>query len=175
MINYYGQYISADTEADILALAGKPGDVAYAQDTKLRYMYNGSSWFPTDALRVVKSTATVDAKTVAATKIITLPNTVFRFVAIAAHIEVVTLTGTVVVQPSLSIGTNSTAYNNLFTSSILTGTLTAVGLMSPAALSVANAIAPLAGGTDVYARVNIATTGATVYALTIDLMGYFKV
>jgi len=175
MITYYGQYISAETEAEILLMNGKAGDVAYAADTKLRYMYNGASWFPTDALRVLRGTTPIDVKTAGNTKVLTLPATSFRFVPVAAHVEVLTLTGTVILQPSLSLGTNATSYNNLFTSSPLSGLLTTVGLTSASALSIANAVAPLAGSTDVYAKVNITATGATTYTLRADIMGYFEV
>jgi len=174
-IKYYGQYIAADTEAEILLMSGKAGDVAYAADTKLRYMYNGNDWFCTDALRVLRGTATVDARTVGNTKILTIPSTTFRFVPLGAHVEVTSLTGTVILQPTLSVGTNSPNYNNLFTATGLVGLLSAVGLTSNNALNLANAISPLAGGTDVYARVSIGATGPTVYVVRIDIMGYYEV
>lgn len=177
MQRYFGQYLAYETEEEIMFLPGKAGDVAYAFDTKLRYMSNGSSWFPTDALRVIRGTAVVDLRAAAATKILTLPPTSYRFVVLGAHVEVTELTGSIVTQPSLSVGTNSSSYNNLFTNTGLAGLLTAVGLTSSNSLSLASAAPALPGASDVYAKVNVGPIGVglTAYKARIDLMGYFEI
>lgn len=173
-LKYYGQYLCYDTEAEVMATNGKAGDVAYAMDTDLRYRSNGISWFPTDALRVLRSTVTIDGKTVANSKVITTPPTSFKFVPLGGHVETVAAAG-VVTQPTISAGTNATNYDNLFTSTILSGLLTAGGLSSPNALTLAKNITPLPGSTDVYVKVpTLGTAVATTFTFKVDLMGYFK-
>lgn len=174
-IKYTGSYITCDTEADVLAMPGRPGDVAYAVDTDMRYKSNGASWFPTDALRVIRGTGIIDLKTAASTKILTIPPTTFRFVVVAAHLEITDLVGTVVLQSTLSIGTVAAAYNNIVAAQLLNGILQSVGLTSTNSLTLTSAVAALAGSTDVYAKVTIPATGPSSYKARIDLMGYYEV
>lgn len=174
-LDHYGQYICYDTEAEVLLQIGKLGDIAYAKDTTMRYLFDGTNWRPTDATRVLRGIANVDGKTVANTKIITVPPTSFRFVPLAIHVEYLTITGTVGLAPTVSVGTNSTAYNNIATSSGLTTLLASVGLTSPSAFTAANNVTPLAGSTDVYARVSVGATLYSAYTIRLDMFGYYEV
>lgn len=176
-VQFSGSYITFDTEANLVASIGRPGDVGYALDTDMRYKSNGTAWFPTDALRVIRSQNTISMTATGATKIITLPPTVFRFIALAAHVELISLTGTVITPGTISVGTNSTAYNNIFSNSAVgsSSLLGSVGLVNTNALTIAQSLAALNGSTDIYARVNLAEIGASVQLIRIDMMGYYEV
>lgn len=174
-IKYYGQYIAADTESEILLITGKAGDVAYATDTKMRYAFNGTAWLPNSVVQVLRSTVTLNGKATGSTLIYTVPPTSFRFVPVGAHVEAIAATGTGILSPSVSVGTNSTAYNNIFTSTLLSSLLASAGLVQPSALSIANAVTPLTNGAQIFANVNAAATGYTTYTFQVDILGYYKV
>lgn len=175
-INYYGQYINADTEAEIITFNGKAGDVAYAVDTNIRYLcVSGTNWRPTDAVRILRGVANVDAKSLGNTKIYTFPSTIFRFVPIGVHAEYVTMSGTIGLAPTITVGTNATTYNNIATSSGLATLLSSLGLTSPSAFTIANNVAPLTASTDVYARVTGTATLYTSYTVRLDIFGYYEV
>jgi hypothetical protein len=175
-LQYYGQYITCDTETDVLALTGRPGDVAFALDTKMRYQYlTTGTWFPTDALRVLRGSATVNLMATGTTKICTIAPTSFRFVALGIHAEATALTGTVVTQPTLAVGATATNYSDIAASQGLTGLLTTLGLTSTNALTLTSARAALTGSTDIFAKVNTAAIGPTAYTARFDLFGYFEV
>lgn len=174
-LDHYGQYICWDTEAEVLAATGLLGDVAYAKDTKIRYMFDGAVWRPTDATRVLRGTVNVDAKNTGNTKIYTIPNTIFRFVPIGVHAEYVALAGSIGLAPSIAVGTNSPNYNNIATSSSLATLLSTLGLTTPSAFTIANNLAPLTANTEVYARVSSAATIFSAYTVRLDLFGYYEI
>jgi hypothetical protein len=174
MVEYTGTYTTCTTEADVLALTGKEGEIAYAKDTKMRYMFNGAAWFPTDAVRVLRGTTNVNLSATGSTKILSIPPTSFRFIVLGIHIEAITLTGTVITQPTLAVGATSPNYNDIAASQGLTGLLTTLGLTSTNALTIANARAAIVGATDIYAKVNLAAIGPSAYTARLDIFGYFE-
>lgn len=175
-IQNYRQILQTDTEADILAISsGQMGDLAYAKDTKLSYRFDGTQWVPTDALRILRGTATVNAKNTGNTTIYTMPNTSFRFVPLAAHAEAISITGAIGVNPTISIGTNASSYNNMFSSSLLDSILNATGITKPYALTIATNVPALTASTNIVARVSGAATLYTTYTIRIDIMGYYEI
>jgi hypothetical protein len=173
-IRQYGQYLVADTEAELLLQTPSAGQIGYPMDTKIRLLYSGSSWGVNSSVTILRGQATVNAKSTGATLIYTYPNTSFRFVPLGAHVEIISQTGTIGIAPTISVGTNSTSYNNLFTGSILSSLLNGTGLTQPNALTLAAAITPLAGGSSIYANVTIAATLFTTYTVRIDILGYYE-
>jgi hypothetical protein len=174
-IKPYSQKMLADTEAEILLLtSANYGDTAFALDTSLTYRFNGTIWLPADGIRLFKGLNNIDCKTAGNTAITyTVPSaTIFRFIPLAAHFEAVSVTGTVGVSPSVSGGTNSTAFNNIFSSSLLAALLT--GQTQPTALSIANAITPLTAGQSITVRCNVAATLYTTYTGRIDIAGTYE-
>ncbi|THG30665.1 hypothetical protein [Naasia lichenicola] len=176
-VQYYGQNQVWDSEANMMATTGRPGDLAYASDTTMFYRSNGSGWFPTDALRVLRGTAPVNLAATGSTLIYTLAPTSFRFVVIGVHVEILSLTGNVLTQAQLAVGATGPNYADIAASQGLLGTLAGIGLTSSNALTLASARAALNGGTAVYAKVNTPATGLplTAYTARLDLMGYFQV
>lgn len=175
MIQYYGQYLVADTEANLLATAPQAGQIGFPIDTKIRLLYDGSSWKPNTAVQILRGVANVNALATGATLIYTIPSTSFRFIPLGAHIEVISVTGTAILAPSISAGTNATSYNNMFTTTAISSLLNTVGLTQPNALTPAAMITPLVSGNTVYAKVNTAATGYTTYTLRIDILGYWEI
>lgn len=171
-ILHRSQKMLADTEAEILLLSSNAGDTAQALDTGLTYRFNGSVWLPLDGVRIIRSSNNLDCKTIGNTAtLMTTPNTVFRFMPLAAHIEAISITGTVGLAPSISGGTNASTYNNVFTSSALATLLT--GGTQPNALVIGSTITPLSGNTSLTARCNIAATLYTTYVVRVDIMGTY--
>lgn len=177
MLQNYGQYIVFDTEAEVFAANGNPGDIAYAGNTKLRYMcFGGTSWFPTDATRVIRGTSNVNLLSATAQKILTIPSTTYRFVVLGIHAETVTLTGSIVTQANLSAGATSPNYTDIAPAQgLVSGLLSAIGLGSTNALTLAASRAPLTGSTDIYVKVNLGAIGPSAYTARFDLFGYYEV
>lgn len=173
-IHTYSQKMLADTEAEILLVSANLGDTAYAIDTTLSYRYNGTQWLPSDGVRVFRGANNLDCKTNGNTVLLfTVPSaTVFRFMPLAAHIEAISITGTLGVAPSLSAGTNSTSFNDVFSSSVLTALLT--GSTQTNALTVGASITPLVAGKTITAKVNSAATLYTAYSVRVDIMGSYE-
>lgn len=89
------------------------------------------------------------------------------FIPTIAYVRLTAVVGFVAV-PSLSIGTNSTSYDNILGATALTGLITAntvYAMAFPATVPAATA--------DVYVKVATATASAT-YTVTIDLFGYYQ-
>ena len=173
-IRDYGQYIVTDTEAELLLLTPHIGQIGYPADTKIRLLYTGS-WVPNAAVQVLRGQANVDGKSVANTTIYTMPSTSFRFVPLGAHVEVTSVSGTVGVMPTVSMGTNSPNYNNLFTGSALNSLLTTLGVTQTNALAIASTVNPITGDTALTARISVAATLFTTYSFRIDVLGYYEV
>lgn len=174
-IKTYSQKLLADTEAELMLINPSAGDTAFALDTGLSYLYNGTSWSPSSNVRLVRASVTLDCKTTGNTALLyTVPSgTTFRFLSLAAHVENISITGTVGIAPSISAGTNATTYNNIFTSSLLQTLLT--GTTQNNALNIATTNAPLSAGTAIYARCNLAATLYTTYTVRVDIMGTYQI
>ena len=164
-----------DTEAELLLLSPNAGDVAFALDTNLGYQYSGTAWAPSGNVRLVKGSANLDCKTAGNTAVVMMvpAGTSFRFLCLAAHIENISITGTIGIAPSVSAGTNATTYNNVFSSSLLATLLT--GSTQTNALTIANTNSPIVANTTITARCNVAATLYTTYVVRVDIMGVYLV
>jgi hypothetical protein len=121
-----------------------------------------------DFIRITKKA--VDAKTVAATQIITTDNGGQRFVPVMVMFEIASAT-LLTVTCTLSVGTNATSYNDILGTTVLTG-LTAVNKVLSVNLAT-TAVSSVAVNTAIF--VNI-TTGVTATAATMDvhLLGFYQ-
>src|ERR1044071_3921221 len=172
-IKEYSQYLVTDTEAELLALSPMPGTIGWPMDSKVRVLYDGTSWKPSAAIQILRGTVEINGKATGNTKIFTTPNTSFKFVPIGIHVEYTDITGVLGLAPNITIGTNPTTYNNIASSNALATLLSSVGLVSPSAFTIANAIPPIVKNTDIYARVTTAATLYTAYKLRADIFGYY--
>lgn len=113
------------------------------------------------------SVAGIDAKTTGNTTLFTTdPGRVFVPIAVVAYCSAATA---ITVAATITIGTNSTAYDNLVASSILSG-LTAAGLFTTPVYTLgATAVTP---GTDVVLKIGTAATG-TSQTIEIDIVGFY--
>lgn len=112
--------------------------------------------------------AAFDGKTAAATKIGTTANAGLRFMPILCFIELLSV-ATLITACTLSVGSNTTADNNIVAAVLLTG-LTSSNLSLPVAL-IANP-SSVAPNTDVFVKVTIGATAGT-FNLRCDLLGYY--
>ena len=113
------------------------------------------------------SVAGIDAKTTGNTTLFTTdPGRVFVPIAVVAYCSAATA---ITVAATITIGTNSTAYDNLVASSILSG-LTAAGLFTTPVYTLG--ATPVAPGTDVVLKIGTAATG-TSQTIEIDIIGFY--
>lgn len=174
MLNAYSQYLVTDNEAELLALTPLAGVIGYPLDSKVRCIYDGTVWRPSAAIQILRGAVEINGKTTGNTKVFTTPNTSFRFVPIGVHVEYTDITGVLGLAPNISVGTNAASYNNIATSNALATLLSSVGLVSPSAFTIASAVQPLPGNTDIYVRVTSIATLYTSYKLRADIFGYYE-
>ncbi len=146
------------------------GQIAYCSDIKLSFVFDGSVWMASSRTVVKKSSVTINGKNTGATAIYTLENASVNFFPIMIVPRVVNISG-VTTAPTVSIGTNSTSYNNIATGSLLSSVLATLSVGSGAPY-MAPYSPSLSGGTVIYANVTIAAV-ATTYSVVYDIIGYY--
>lgn len=112
---------------------------------------------------------TIDAKTTGSTKIGTTENGAARFIPKTIVIE---LTGAsaIIGAATLSVGTNSSSYNNILAATALTGVSTLNNIvMLHLPTTVISSIAP---NTDIFVNVSVGAT-ATTANIRVDVDGYY--
>jgi hypothetical protein len=157
-----------------LPAAAQDGDLAWCQDTNLSYRYssNASTWAPLTRELVKTSTVTIDGKTTGATTIYTLEGSgTLNFYPTQIVIRQVSVTGTVILKPTFSVGSNSTAYDNIASGSLL-NTVTSLAGITQQPMNVGSSPA-LAGGTVIKANVTVGATTTGNYQFRIDVLGYY--
>lgn len=115
------------------------------------------------------SIPTITATTTGATLLYTTENGTRKFYCVAISLECTTAT-LVTIPPTVSIGTNSTSYNNIMVTTLATGLL-ATALHFPIPINTASTVIP--ANTGIYVNV---TTGATATAqtITVHLVGFYS-
>lgn len=169
-ILYSTQIMIVDAQSS-LPTAASTGQFAYCIDTMIMFTWNGTTWMPSSKVTVKKSSASVNLKSTGTTLLYTLESTTLNFYPIMI---VPRATGvgisTVVLGPTFTIGTNSTSYNNIATSSLLSSIITA--LTGGSSLSTNSYSPALAGGTAIYSNVSIGAS-ATNYTVLFDIIGFY--
>lgn len=158
------------------AIAGDPstvanGEIWYNSVTgKMRKRQSGLTTNWDDFPPISQS---VNGLATGATLVGTSENSSRRFYPTAVLFAITAVTGTIVGVATVSLGTNSSSYNNIVTASALTG-MTAVNTMLRFAVgaAVANSIAPNSG---IYCNVSVAATGVALSVVSIltVLEGYY--
>lgn len=165
----YKQVMVVDTQSTLPTVA-EAGDIAYCMDVKLIFNFDGTTWVPSNRTVVKKSGVTVNGKVTGATLIYTLESSNLKFYPIMVVARVVNISG-VIIRPTISIGTNSSSYDNIVTASLLATLLSTLGAESGAPQD-ASTSPQLAGGTAIYANVSLGAT-ATTYQVKFDVIGYY--
>lgn len=148
------------------------GDLAWCVDTNLSYRYSSaaSTWAPLTRELVKTSSVIIDGKTTGATTIYTLEGSgTLNFYPTQIVIRPVTITSATL-KPTFSVGTNSTAYDNIAAGSLINGVTTLLGITSSPMN--ASSSPALTGGTVIKANVTIGAL-ATSYTFKIDVLGYY--
>lgn len=158
--NYSGLPSSADI-----------GQLAMDISTNSTYQWNGSSWLPLGRVIIKKEMNSINAKNTGNTLIYTLEASGLNFYpfGIVPRATGVGISG-VTLGPSISVGSNSTAYDNIASASLLGNVLSA--LTGGNSLSSSVNSPALAGGTAIYAKVSVGAV-ATNYTLKYDILGYY--
>jgi hypothetical protein len=150
----------------------KNGQLAFCNDVKTTFQYDSASvaWMPLARVVIKKSTVVVNGKATGLTKIYTTEASTLKFYPTGVVIRATNISG-VTTQPTASVGTNSTAYNNIVTGSLLNTLLNtlSVGSGSPQPASIST---PIPGNTDIYVNVTIAAI-ATNYSYTVEIIGFY--
>lgn len=148
------------------------GDLAFCKDTQLSYRYNVAmtTWAPLTRELVKVSSVTVNGKNTGTTTIYTLEGSgSLNFYPTQVVLRAVSITGAAI-KPTLSIGTNSSNYDNIASGSMLNTVTSLLGITSQPQ-NVATSPA-LPSGTDIKVNVTIGAT-ATAYTFKIDILGYY--
>lgn len=111
----------------------------------------------------------IDAKTAASTKIGTTENGTQRFYPIYLVVTCTAATSISVV-PTLSIGTNSSSYNNIVTATSMAGITSANTFLTTFVIA---ALGSVAASTDIYTNISLGAT-ATAMTIKIDLFGLYS-
>lgn len=170
-INRYTQMMVVSTQAS-LPTSAQVGDFAYCLDVAIAFFFDGTNWQPSNKVVVKKSTVSLNAKNTGTTLLYTLEASTLNFfpTQIVARATGVGISG-VVTAPTLSIGSNSTSYNNIATTGLMATLLSALGAGTSVPTNVSNSPA-LAGGTAIYANVSIGAI-ATNYTELFDILGFY--
>lgn len=147
------------------------GQLAYCLDVRIPFTFYGTAWMASSRTTVKKSTITINAKNTGATAIYTLESTSLNFYPIMIIPRVVNISN-VTTPPTASIGTNSTSYNNIATSSLLSTVLAALSVGSGAPYNASYSPA-LTGGSVIYANISVGAI-ATTYSIQYDIVGYYN-
>lgn len=123
---------------------------------------------------VVLSYPTVNLLSTGSTQLFTTENGTQRFVPMFIHLEVTSLTGTIVTGASFSVGSNSTSYNNLLPiTASSTGILGNLFGIQQFNVLTAAATTSIAANTSIFLKVTTAAVGPTVYTVRPDVIGYY--
>lgn len=125
------------------------------------------TYFPELVQLTIKS---IDGKAVAATKIGTTVNDGRKFIPMFAIFHVTAATA-IVTPCTLSIGTNSSTYNNILAATALTG-MTAIDLVMQLGMNAA-ASSVVAANTDIFANITVGATGTSI-SIDVTLLGFYK-
>lgn len=168
-IQRYGQIMVIDTQANMPTVSLQ-GDFCYCVDTGLVFIFDGQFWTPSSKVQVKKSTVTIDAKTTGAKLLYTLESSSLNFYPTQVVPRNSNISG-VTTGPTISIGTNSTNFNNIASSGLLSTLLSTLSAGSgvPQQTSFSPA---LAGGTQIFADVTIGAL-ATSYSVKYDILGFY--
>lgn len=160
-------------QSDLASWTAKNGQLGFCLDVKTTFSYDsaGVAWMPLARTVVKTSNVTINGLATGNTKIFTIEPSNLKFYPVMVIFRAINISGTVT-PPTVSIGTNSTNYNNITTSSLLSTLLNTIGATNGAPGMVTTSPA-LSGNTDVYAKVSIAAIGATVYQFQVDIIGYY--
>ena len=121
---------------------------------------------PIESITTVGISGTVTGSTSVGT---TDPN--MRFVAQFINVELTSLSGTLTIPPTISIGTNSTSYNNLLAGTALTGVNAANIVMQISATALSSSVAT---GTGIFVNVTAAATGVSLtYTMRVTVLGFY--
>lgn len=165
------QIMIVDTQANLPSSAAT-GQFAYCLDTTITLIYNGSAWLPGSKVQVKKTTVSVNGKNTGTTTLYTLEASSLNFypIMIVPRATGVGVSG-VVTGPTMSIGTNSSSYNNLANATLMGSLLTSLTGGSSVASTTTSSPA-LAGGTAIVANVTIGAV-ATNYTELFDIIGFY--
>lgn len=170
-IRYYLQRMVVDNKSDLSSIAPNAGTIAYCLDTpNIAFQWDGSNWNTSNKTQVLKSTVAVNGKTTGATLVYTLPASTLNFYPTQIIVRAVSISG-VTTPPTVSVGTNSTSYNNIATGSLLNTVLNTVGATGGSPQNASTSF-PIAGSTAIYANVTIGAI-ATNYTFYIEVIGFY--
>jgi hypothetical protein len=119
-------------------------------------------------VKVLHNTTAYDATVVAAYNLGT-NNSTMRFGIYVAIFEAVNVSGSGIISPTISVGTNSSSYNNIISG---TGTLTGANNRI-ARISFVNFGISAAPGTDIFFNVSSKATNATSFNIKVYLVGVY--
>lgn len=161
-------------QSDLTGVTAGNGQLALTLDVFKLFTYStsSSSWIPSSSVSVKKSIATVTGTSTGATTIYTLEASTLNFYPIMVIFRAVSISGVVII-PTVSVGTNSTSYNNIATGSLLSSVLSTIGANGGAPQAASTSI-PLAGGSVIKANVTIGAT-ATSYTFNVEVIGFYDI
>ncbi len=165
----YAQLGVYDNASDLNTVVGKKGDLAIGNDVMKLFQYNGNAWISFATLNVKRSTTSVNGKTTGAIKVFTTENVPLNFYPVLVTYRAVSVTG-VTTPPTISVGTNTSSYNNISSGSLLSTLLATLGATSGQTI---NAVSmPITASTDIYANVTIGAL-ATTYTIYVEVIGFY--
>lgn len=167
----YSQIMRVDTQANLPATANI-GEFAYCIDVGLVFIFDGTNWNVSSKVAVKKTSTSVNAKNTGATAVYTLEASSLKFfpILIIPRATGVGVSG-VTVGPTISVGTNSTSYNNIASTSLMGNILSTLsaGSSAPSTTSFSPA---LTGGTQIFVNVTVGAL-ATNYTVLYDIIGFY--
>ena len=159
-----------DNVADLAGIKGDKRQLAFCDDAEVPFTWDGTNWVVSNRTVVLKSQVVVNASTTGNTKIYTTPTSALTFYPTMVLFKAVSISG-VTLRPTVSVGTNSTAYDNIASASLLNSLLGTLGATGSAP-QLATTTYPVAGGTDIYVRVSIGGV-FTSYTFTVYILGFY--
>lgn len=168
----YSQIMLVDLYSDLSGLTPDTGQFAYALDVKASFIFDGISWNPSNKVQVMKSAVVVNGKSTGTTLVFTLPAFLLNFYPTQVIFRAVNVGG-VTTAPTVSVGTNSSSYNNIVSASLLSTVLATLGATAGAPQNASISL-PLAGGLQIFANVSIAAL-ATNYTFNVEVIGFYDV
>ncbi len=145
------------------------GSLAIGNDLMKLFQYNGTNWTSFGTINIKRSTVAVNGKTTGATKVYTTENTTLNFYPILVVYRAVNVSG-ITTPATISVGTNSTSYNNISQASLLSTILATLGATSGQTINTVSS--PISGNTDIYANVTIGAI-ATNYTVYVEVIGFY--
>jgi len=165
----FKQFGYVDTYSELPPQADE-GQLIMTVDTGATFIMKSNVWLPFARLVVKKSSVTVDGRTTGVVPIYTLEPSNLNFYPTQIIMRAVSIT-TATLKPTISVGTNATAYDNIATGTLLNSVTTLLGVTSsPQSVSTSPA---LAGGTVINTNVSVGAL-ATSYTFKIDIIGYYE-